>query len=108
MAGAVPLAFACAGVSGDVEEAGIRWGQPEKGGSGRWWPALCRWDLRVQEWAEMLRKQELGGASRKKVGLDGGMAGAVPLGFACGGVSEDVEEAGIRWGATAEGGGEGV
>ena len=36
------------------------------------------------------------------------MAGAVPLGFACGGVSEDVEEAGIRWGATAEGGGEGV
>ena len=34
--------------------------------------------------------------------------GAVPLGFVCAGVSGDVEEAGIRWGATAGGGGEGV
>ena len=52
----------------------------------------------------MLRKQELGGASRKKVGLDAGMAGAVPLAFACAGVSGDVEEAGIRWGQPEKGG----
>ena len=59
----------------------------------------------------MLRKQELGGANRKKVGLDGGMAGAVPKGFVCAVVSGDVEEAGIRWGQPekgAGGGGEGV
>ena len=67
--------------------------QPEEVGQG-WVFAVCRWDLCVHDVAAMCWKPGLGGGARKKVGVDG--------------VGGDVEEAGIRWSATAGRGGEGV